>query len=262
MLVNIIILMLSIIGLGLWDVTDISIKGLERVKAADVVYLETYTSVFGTPVEDLEKFFGKKLLRADRQLVEQTAERLLAECRRKSVVLLIYGDPLCATTHVDLLARAHADGISTEILQNASVLTAVARTGLQLYKFGKTGSIPFSQGDYQPETPYIVLKENLSIGAHTLFLLDLRPDEQKFMTVTEGVRELQRMEIKQGKGLIKDSAVIIGCARLGAPDEMIRAGTLREIAKIDLGKPPHCIIVPGKLHFVEEEWIKKWTAEK
>ena len=254
--------MLSLIGLGLWDVKDISVKGLERVKASDIVYLETYTSFFGASVEDLERFFGKKLMRADRALIEQNPEALLAESRRKNVVLLIYGDPLCATTHVDLLARAHADGITTEILQNASVLTAVTRTGLQLYKFGKTGSIPFSQGDYRPETPYLVLKENLLIGAHTLFLLDLHPDEQKFMTVSEGLRELQRMEIKQGKGLIKDSTLVIGCARLGAPDELIRAGTVREIAKTEFSKPPQCIIIPGKMHFVEEEWVKKWSVEK
>lgn len=34
-----------LVGLGLADETDISVKGLEAVKAADRVYLEAYTSI-------------------------------------------------------------------------------------------------------------------------------------------------------------------------------------------------------------------------
>ncbi len=251
--------MLYLIGLGLWNAKDISVAGFEAVKSADLVYIETYTSVFGVSTKDLESFFNKKLICADRKMIEQDAEKLLADARRKNVALLIYGDPLCATTHVDLLQRASVNGIKSEIFQNTSILTAVARTGLQLYKFGKTASIPFSQVDYQPETPYLVLKENLSIGAHTLFLLDLRPDEQKFMSIADGLRELQRIEIKQGRGLVKDSTLVVACARLGSADQCIKSGTVRELLKSDFGKPPHCIIIPSKLHFVEEEWLKKWS---
>lgn len=37
--------MLHLIGLGLSDETDITVKGLEIVKKADRVYLEAYTSI-------------------------------------------------------------------------------------------------------------------------------------------------------------------------------------------------------------------------
>ena len=37
--------MLYLIGLGLSDETDITVKGLEVVKKASRVYLETYTSI-------------------------------------------------------------------------------------------------------------------------------------------------------------------------------------------------------------------------
>ena len=37
--------MLYLVGLGLADETDISVKGLEVVKAAQRVYLEAYTSI-------------------------------------------------------------------------------------------------------------------------------------------------------------------------------------------------------------------------
>jgi len=38
-------IMLYLIGLGLADETDITVKGLEIVKRADRVYLEAYTSI-------------------------------------------------------------------------------------------------------------------------------------------------------------------------------------------------------------------------
>lgn len=37
--------MLYLVGLGLADETDISVKGLEIVKQSDRVYLEAYTSI-------------------------------------------------------------------------------------------------------------------------------------------------------------------------------------------------------------------------
>lgn len=37
--------MLHLVGLGLADETDITVKGLEIVKKADRVYLEAYTSI-------------------------------------------------------------------------------------------------------------------------------------------------------------------------------------------------------------------------
>jgi diphthine synthase len=45
--------MLYLIGLGLGDEKDITIKGLEAVKNADLVFLESYTSVLGISRESL-----------------------------------------------------------------------------------------------------------------------------------------------------------------------------------------------------------------
>ncbi|HRD25830.1 MAG TPA: SAM-dependent methyltransferase, partial [Methanoculleus sp.] len=36
--------MLTFVGLGLYDLGDITLKGLTYVKSADVVFLEAYTS--------------------------------------------------------------------------------------------------------------------------------------------------------------------------------------------------------------------------
>lgn len=44
---------LALVGLGLGDERDITVRGLETVRAADLVYLEAYTSVLGVNKEKL-----------------------------------------------------------------------------------------------------------------------------------------------------------------------------------------------------------------
>jgi diphthine synthase len=250
---------LNVVGIGLADEKDITAKGLELVKGSDIVYLESYTSKLTAPVSSLEKFYGKKIELADRKTVEVDAEeRLLIPAKTKNVTLLVIGDSLSATTHLDLLMRAKEMKIKTNVVHNASVLTAIGATGLQLYKFGKTASIPFTHDNYEPETPYTTLAENASIGAHTLFLLDLRPDENKYMTIADAIRYLQKLEIRLGKGLVKDSTLVVGCARLGSSTEKIIAGKAKELLKKDFGQPVHCLILPGKMHFMEEEALQQF----
>jgi diphthine synthase len=48
--------MLYLIGLGLGDVEDISIKGLEVVKNAKEVYLEAYTSILTVGKDALVRY--------------------------------------------------------------------------------------------------------------------------------------------------------------------------------------------------------------
>ena len=42
-----------IIGLGLGDERDISVKGLEAVKSSEKIYLESYTSILGVKKDRL-----------------------------------------------------------------------------------------------------------------------------------------------------------------------------------------------------------------
>ena len=55
--------MLTFVGLGLYDEKDISVKGLEAVKNADLVYAEFYTShLMGTSHEELERSTPRMML--------------------------------------------------------------------------------------------------------------------------------------------------------------------------------------------------------
>lgn len=247
---------LNLIGIGLSTEKDITVKGLEIVKKCDKIYLEGYTSLLQVSVSDLEKFYGKKIILADREMTEQGDEKIIEEARNSEVAFLIIGDVFSATTHVQLFKLANEKNVKVEVINNASVLNSVGITGLELYKFGKTTSIPFIEDHPDLETPYNVYSDNLSMGLHTLFLLDLKPAEDKFMTVNEAIEILEKIESRKKEGLISDDTLVVGCARLGCDDCVVKAGKLSEIKKFDFGAPLHCLMIPGKMHFIEEEMLE------
>ena len=100
--------MLYFVGLGLGDVKDITVKGLEVVKKAERVYLEAYTSILTNGGKSaLQEFYGRHdLIEADRDLVESGADAILQNADKVDVAFLVVGDPFGATTHTDLLLRA------------------------------------------------------------------------------------------------------------------------------------------------------------
>ncbi|MEM4264120.1 MAG: diphthine synthase, partial [Candidatus Woesearchaeota archaeon] len=223
---------LYFIGLGLNDEKDISVRGLEIVKKADAVYLENYTAVLNCQLQYLEKLYGKKPILADREMVEKNPEQtIIKDAKDKEVAFLVVGDPFAATTHIDLLMRAEKMKIKTRVLHNASVISAIGVTGLQVYKFGKTTSIPFPEKGFEPETPYDAIKENQKIGLHTLLLLDLRPKENKFMTINDAISYLLKIELRRGEKVFTGQTLCIGCAKLGSLDQKIKAGKSNELLK-------------------------------
>ena len=100
--------MLHVIGLGIGDERDITVRGLEAVRASSKVYLEAYTSqlVTGLDTTKLEAMYGKRVTLADRECVEQGVEEILQAAREERIAFLVVGDPFAATTHCDLLLRA------------------------------------------------------------------------------------------------------------------------------------------------------------
>ncbi len=251
-------MVLYMIGIGLNDEEDITVKGLELVRKADFVYLESYTSKLDCSVKDLGKLYKKSVLLADRDLVEKKSDEILDKAKNKKVAFLVVGDVFSATTHLDLMLRAKEKKIKVEIVNNASILTAVGITGLELYKFGKTTSMPYFEKSFKAEAPYDVIKENKKLGLHTLILLDIKADEKRFMTVNEALKQLLEIESKRKGNVLTQNTKVIGCARLGAKQK-IRYDAVKKIVKVSFGKPLHCLIVPGKLHFIEEEALKLYS---
>ncbi|CAL8392309.1 unnamed protein product [Boreogadus saida] len=195
--------MLYLVGLGLGDAKDITVKGLEVVRRCSRVYLEAYTSVLTVGKEALEEFYGRELILADRDLVELEAEEILKEADTSDVAFLVVGDPFGATTHSDLVLRAVHAGISYRVVHNASIMNAVGCCGLQLYSFGETVSIVFWDDDWKPESFYDKIKKNRSMGLHSLCLLDIKVKEQSIENLMRGrkVYEPPRfMSVSQAAG--------------------------------------------------------------
>ena len=248
---------LYLIGIGLNDEKDISVRGLEIIRNCDAIYLESYSSLLNCSIPDLERFYGKKIVAADRKLVEQS-EEILDAAARGNAALLVIGDPWGATTHIDIMLRCRAKGIQFKVINNASIITAVGITGLQIYKFGKTTSVPYPDKNFRPETSYEVVNQNKLLGLHTLLLLDIRPDLGKFMTIAEAIGILLEIESRKHQVTFTPETLCVGCARIGSDDFVIRTAAAKDLKKMDFGRQPHCLIVPGELHFVEEEALKQW----
>lgn len=84
---------------------------------------------------------------------------------------------MCATTHSDLYLRAVEKNVPVKVLHNASIINAVAATGLEIYKFGRTISVPFFDEYWKPLSFVEKTVANYCQGLHTLLLMDIRTKE-------------------------------------------------------------------------------------
>ncbi|XP_065341136.1 diphthine methyl ester synthase [Cloeon dipterum] len=268
--------MLYVVGLGLGDAKDITVKGLEAVRQADRVILEAYTSILTIGREALEEYYGKPVEVADRDAVEQGAAEMLEAAKSSNVAFLVVGDPFGATTHADLVLRARNEGVPVQVIHNASIMNAVACCGLQLYHFGETVSIPFWTETWKPDSFYEKIIKNKSRGLHTLCLLDIQVKEPtpesitkkvkqylppRFMSVAQASVQLLKIVEDDCEKVITEDNLIVGLARVGSDSQKIMAGSLKMMSASDLGPPLHCLIVPGELHPLETEYLEQYLVK-
>ncbi len=242
--------MLYLIGIGLGNEKDLTLNSLEAVKKCDLVYLENYTSSLNFDIKSLEKLTGKMIITADRDLVENS-EEIIENAKEQNVAFLVKGDIFSATTHLDLFLRAKKEKIECKIFHNSSILTAVGDTGLSLYKFGKTASIPFD--NEKIESPYDIFLENGKM--HTLFLLDLKPSENKYLNFKDGLNYLLKKSGERKDNKITNETKCVLCFSLGTEKEFIKYGRIKDLFNLNIESYPQCIIMPGELHFIEEEML-------
>jgi diphthine synthase len=241
--------MLYLIGLGIGNEGDISVRGLEACRAADQVFLELYTSKWPGDLKKLEKAVKKKINMLQRSDIEDHVSKLVAMARKKEIAVLVPGDPLSATTHLNVLMEAREQKVKTEVIHSSSILTAVAESGLSLYNFGRTVTIVAPTKDYAPTSFYDQAVGNKNQGMHTLFILDIDMD------TSQGIEVLMRIEREKKKNLISSDTKLIACSGLGARDARIQYRMTIDLLKRPL-ESPAVLILPGKMHFTEEEYLK------
>ncbi len=246
---------LVFVGLGLHDDLGISLKGVEEVKTANIVFLEMYTSLLpGFSLKRFENNIRKKLTPVSRwDLEDMNGQAILKAAANGKAVLLVPGDPLVATTHVTLRIAAEKEGIKTRVVHGASILSAaIGLSGLHNYKFGKSVTIPFPD-ETSSETPYRVVVQNQKLGLHTLCFLDIEAEQKRYLNVHDGLEELLRVEKRRAKKAVTLDTLAVGIARAGNTNPKVKAGYISELLNHNFGDPPHCIVFPGKLHFMEAD---------
>ncbi|KAG8705929.1 diphthine synthase [Ceratobasidium sp. 394] len=285
--------MFYVIGLGLCDEKDITIRGLEAVKKCSRIYLEAYTSILLVDKEKLENFYGKPIITAYRETVETESDEILRNAKEEDVALLVVGDPFGATTHTDMLLRARELSIPTTVIHNASIMNAVGACGLQLYNFGQTVSLPFYTDSWKPDSWYDRVVENVEKGMHTLVLLDIKVREQseenmargrkiyeppRYMNPATAVSQILESEAIRAEstsseepkahGYLKpETTLAIALSRVGSPDKQrIVCGTLEQLSKLseeDFGEPLFSMVIVGKrLHELEVQYAEPWAVDK
>ncbi len=254
----------NLIGLGL-DKNSISADAIEILKSCEKIYLENYTVNFPYEIEELETSFNElwrfsniseaegfaqeggqegksplKITQLNREKVED--ESILKEAKKENIALLVYGDALSATTHMQLILECKKQNIPYKIFHNASIMTAIARTGLQPYKFGKTASMPcWKEHTNKPTSFANYIKENLSCKSHTLILTDIG------LNLKDAINQLKETsEIRK--------AIVLSNA--GTKNQKIFYDTLDNLKEIEV-QMPFCIIIPTELHFLEKESLEE-----
>ncbi|HSB47483.1 MAG TPA: diphthine synthase [Candidatus Bilamarchaeum sp.] len=229
---------LTLIGTGV--AFDLTLAGIEALRACDEAFIESYTNpIEKAKIDALGKMIGKEIAVLSREHLE--SDYLLARAKSRDICVLASGDPLTATTHITLVMEAKSKGITARVIHNSSIHSvAPARAGLQVYRFGKTASLVNPRPNYKPTSSLEIIRENLRRDLHTLVLLDTEP---------------QPMDGKAALALLSDFDFAVVLSRVGERDEKITYGKINELKNKELGRPPFCVIMPAKLHPVEQEFL-------
>ena len=278
---------LRLIGIGPGGLEGATIAALNAAKTSDYRMYEAYTALWTeSEISRLEDEVGsiEKIMRPQ---VENPVEIL--ELARKSVVaILIVGDPLQATTHVDIQLRAEKLGIDCEIIHGVSITTIVTGAiGLSNYKFGRQTTIAYPYENWIATSPLEVIAVNRYQGLHTLVLLDLDPTGegagiQKPMQPKDIFKSMQLMVNKLKNYMsessdaseeddLKLSAYQEFCNNLESLDTVLctdMGTTGQQITYVNFSDLPqaseggmHCLVIPGKLNEIEIEALSRWTKK-
>jgi len=190
-------------------------------------------------------------------LVEDGQE-ILKSSKSSTAVLLSYGDPYVATTHIELRTRAKLENIETNTIHSASAITSmVGEAGLQFYKVGRMVTIMNEKKS--TITPYTAIFKNLTQGLHSIILLEYNHDENYFLDPKDAISNLLDVEKEQKRNVLNNDTFAIIASRIGFKTQKIISGKFSNLLKVDFGEPPHSIIITGKLHFTESDAINVLT---
>ena len=250
--------MLWFVGLGVSGPDSIPKEVGKIIQKADLVYLESFTSpIYKEHEEDIKNLVNGNFKIAKRWLVEDGQE-ILKAAKNSTVILLSYGDPYIATTHIELRTRAKLENIETKTAHSASAITSmIGEVGLQFYKVGRIVTVMSEKKSIT--TPYKIIFKNLIEGIHSVILLEYNQDENFFLDPKDAILSLLDAEKEQKRNVVNENTFAVVVSRIGLKTQKITSGKFTNLLKTNFGEPPHSIIITGKLHFTESDAISVLT---
>ena len=278
---------LILIGMGPGTIAAMTKEAISAAKSADFRRYEAYTALWpDDELAALEQIIGpiEKIMRPE---VENPKE-ILSLAKDHVVAVLVVGDPLQATTHVDLQLQASEMGISCEVVHGISITNLVTGAiGLSNYKFGRQTTLTYPYSGWIATSPLEVIAVNRVMGLHTLALLDLDPTGagtglQLPMQPKDAVESLNAMAEKLSddseymptetafERLKKESVVdicseisaikVVLCSDMGTAQQSIIATTVGSLA-MEKGGRMNCLVFPASTSDVEEKALTRWFKE-
>ncbi len=250
--------MLYLIGIGLKP-KQLTLEALEALKICDQVFLEGYTSQYSEGLlKELQELIGKKFKVLGREETEQQFESALLSAKKNNIALMIFGNALTATTHIQILLDAKESGIKYKVIPGISLTNTIAESGLDEYKFGRTITICYHSENFEPESFYEQILENKKIGLHTLCLLDIKKDEkpERLMNCEEAINVLKKIaKKKNGKIDDWDCIALLG---MGSEKQKIIYKKEKIFSSTEVKEIyPQTLIIIGKTNEKEKEALEK-----
>ncbi len=276
---------LLLIGMGPGQIGSMTIEARDAAKSADFRRYEAYTALW--PADELTKLEEDigDIEMVMRPEVESPTE-LLDLAKNHLVALLIVGDPLQATTHVDIQLQALEAGINCMVFHGISITTLVTgAVGLSNYRFGRQTTITYPYGGWVATSPLEVIAVNLFQNQHTLALLDLDPTgagtgkqvpmqpkdaydslglmkEKLSSTISDMSEEstfdsMKKLAFKEFVANGLDSIKVVLCADMGTKEEKITYTTVGDLKNTDGGRL-NSLIFPAITSEVEEKALLRW----
>ncbi|MEK6821406.1 MAG: diphthine synthase [archaeon] len=252
--------MFYLIGIGL-NPRQLTLEALHAIQRCSRVYVETYTSKYSEGnVEELEHVLHQKVIPRNREEVENGMKEMTEHARHESVALLVFGNPLSATTHHSLLMECVNQRVPYQVIPGISIFNYRGICGLDEYRFGRTCTFVFPQDGYEPLSPFDTIVANQKSGLHTHCLFDLHPEKQRFMTVPEAIEFIHHAAAARDVNV--NAWTGVGLAGMGNAHAIVDAGKLSELSKREWTVFPQSLIVVGELTPYEREALQTLTRKK
>ena len=244
--------MFYLVGIGLKP-EHLTLEAQNILKECSEIYLERYTSQYSEgSFEFLEALLGRKVILTDRHEVENEFGKKLQKAKSGNVALLVFGNALTATTHIQLLLDCRKFKVPFSFIPGISLTNFIALSGLQEYKFGRSVTIVQPEANYSPDSFYDFIKENQKLGLHSLCFLDIKQEKKKLLSIKEALGILEVIEGKRKDSLLKKS-VLVGIAGAGSSKMQIKAGSVNDLKRFSFNSFPQALIICGSLSEKEKE---------